>query len=86
MGFDESVVLVVDAITKRDGEPLAESMARVAANPLALRVKAADLAHNANPVRQSGLPDDVRARLRTKYEKSARLLGTSLERILVSGH
>jgi hypothetical protein len=82
MGFDESVVLAVDAITKREGEPLAESMARVAANPLALRVKAADVAHNANPVRQAGLPDDVRARLRVKYEESARLLGTSLETIL----
>jgi hypothetical protein len=82
MGFDEGVVLAVDAITKREGEPLAESMARVAANPLALRVKAADIAHNANPVRQAGLPDDVRARLRVKYEESARLLGTSLETIL----
>jgi hypothetical protein len=82
LGFDDGIVSAVDAVTKRAGEPLAESMARVAANPLALTVKFADIAHNANPARQSGLSDDMRARLGKKYEESARLLGTSLETIL----
>ncbi|MBX0301101.1 hypothetical protein K2F54_14090 [Cryobacterium sp. 1639] len=81
LGFAEPVVRAVDAVTKRPGESLAESMARVAADPLALVVKLADLAHNANPKRQAGLPEDVRARLKVKYEESAAALGTSLEAI-----
>ena len=81
-GFDEALVLAVDALTKRAGEPLAESMARVAADPLALVVKHADLAHNANPVRQAALPPETSRRLTAKYEESARLLGTTLAAVL----
>ena len=81
-GFAEHIVRAVDAVTKRPGEPLAESMARVAADPLAMTVKFADLAHNANPARQAGLPPETRARLTAKYQESARLLGTTLDDIL----
>jgi (p)ppGpp synthase/HD superfamily hydrolase len=81
-GFAEHIVRAVDAITKRKGEALAESMARVAVDPLALRVKFADLAHNANPERQALLPTETRERLTEKYRESARLLGTTLEEIL----
>jgi len=81
-GFAEHVVRAVDAVTKRAGEPLAESMGRVAADPLALVVKRADISHNANPARQAGLPLETRARLTAKYEESARLLGTTLAEIL----
>jgi (p)ppGpp synthase/HD superfamily hydrolase len=81
-GFAEHIVRAVDAVTKRPGEPLAASMARVAADPLALTVKFADLAHNANPARQAALPAETRVRLTAKYEESARLLGTTLEKIL----
>ncbi|RJT89026.1 HD domain-containing protein [Cryobacterium melibiosiphilum] len=82
LGFEEHVVTAVDAITKRAGEPLAESMARVAADPLALIVKRADISHNADPARQAKLTDAARARLTEKYENSARLLGTTLAAIL----
>lgn len=82
LGFEEHIVEAVNAITKRTGEPLAESMARVAANPLALIVKRADISHNADPVRQAGLSNEARARLTEKYEKSAAFLGTTLEQIL----
>ena len=81
-GFAETLVRAVDALTKRPGEPLAESMARVAADPLALIVKHADLAHNANPARQAALPAQMSARLTAKYEESARLLGTTLAAVL----
>jgi ADP-ribosylglycohydrolase len=81
-GFAEHIVRAVDAVTKRKGEPLAESMARVAADPLAMTVKFADLAHNANPERQAELPPETRARLTAKYQESARLLGTTLGEIL----
>lgn len=81
-GFAEHIVRAVDAVTKRAGEPLAESMARVAADPLAMTVKFADLAHNANPARQAALPPETRERLTAKYQESARLLGTTLDDIL----
>ncbi|WP_130177915.1 bifunctional (p)ppGpp synthetase/guanosine-3',5'-bis(diphosphate) 3'-pyrophosphohydrolase [Cryobacterium sp. SO1] len=81
-GFAETLVRAVDALTKRPGEPLADSMARVAADPLALTVKHADLAHNANPARQAALPAEISERLTTKYEESARLLGTTLAAVL----
>lgn len=81
-GFAETLVQAVDALTKRPGEPLAESMARVAADPLAVVVKHADLAHNANPARQAALPAEMSERLTAKYEESARLLGTTLAAVL----
>jgi len=82
LGFEQNVVSAVDAIIKRPGEPLAESMSRVAASPLALIVKRADISHNADPVRQAGLSDEARTRLTEKYERSAEFLGTTLEQIL----
>jgi (p)ppGpp synthase/HD superfamily hydrolase len=87
-GFAEHIVHAVDAVSKREGEALAESMARVAADPLARTVKYADLAHNANPERQALLPTETRERLTKKYRESARLLGTTLEEILAgsAGH
>lgn len=81
-GFAEPLVRAVDALTKRPGEPLTESMARVVVDPLALIVKHADLAHNANPARQAALPPETSVRLVAKYEESARLLGTTLTEIL----
>ncbi|WP_308465645.1 5' nucleotidase, NT5C type [Rathayibacter soli] len=82
LGFAPHILDAVDAVTKRPGEPLADSMARVRAVPMALTIKKADISHNADPVRQAGLPDDVRARLTVKYTESARLLGTTLEEVL----
>ena len=82
LGFEPHIVDAVDAITKRPGEPLADSMARVRANLLALRVKKADVSHNADPIRQTNLSDESRVRLTAKYEKSALMLGTTLGAIL----
>jgi hypothetical protein len=82
LGFEPHIIEAVDAISKRSGESLTGSMARVRAVPLALTVKKADISHNANPIRQTRLPDNVRARLTVKYTESARLLGTTLEAIL----
>ncbi len=82
--FAPEIVDAVDALTKRAGEPLADSMARVLSDPLAVVVKKADISHNADPVRQAGLLPDVREKLTAKYEESARLLGTTLKEILVA--
>lgn len=50
-GFDAAVVAAVDAITRRPGETYPDFISRVAKNPLARKVKLADLEHNS-----AGLP------------------------------
>ncbi|AFY60100.1 HD domain-containing protein [Synechococcus sp. PCC 6312] len=45
-GFSAECLAAVDAITKRDGEPLDDYLERVKSNPIAIRVKLADLSHN----------------------------------------
>jgi hypothetical protein len=82
LGFAEHIVAAINAITKRAGEPLAESMNRVVADSLALIAKRAGISHNADPVRQADLTDETRVRLTEKYERSALLLGTNLLLIL----
>ncbi|NQW89631.1 HD domain-containing protein [Curtobacterium sp. VKM Ac-2861] len=79
MGFTVEQVLAVDAMTKRRGEPLEKSMARVLADPIAPRVKRADVSHNAGPTRLATITDEAtRTRLQRKYERTAVLLGTTL--------
>jgi (p)ppGpp synthase/HD superfamily hydrolase len=86
-GFDDRVVGAVDAVSKRPGESLEESMRRVLDEPtgLARTVKLADLSHNGDPDRLAELDDATRERLVVKYRRSAELLGTDLETIL-AGH
>ena len=81
-GFSEEIVEAVDAVTKVKGDSLAESMARVKASPLALIVKKADISHNADPERSAQLPKETCKRLKLKYKESARLLDTTLGKIL----
>lgn len=45
-GFSEDVIAAIAAITKQDGESYEEYLDRVMSNPLALRVKIADMTHN----------------------------------------
>ena len=72
--FSARIVDAVDALTKRPGEPLESSMARVRANEIALWVKRADIADNTDPERVSHLDEETRKRLAAKYDKSLRLL------------
>jgi hypothetical protein len=73
-GCPQAVVEAVIAISKRAGEPHPDYLARVAANPLALAVKRADIADNSAPVRLAMLDGPTRARLRDKYAAATRLL------------
>lgn len=45
-GFSDAVVTAVDALTKREGESYQDFISRLGPNPLARRVKIADLEHN----------------------------------------
>lgn len=63
------LVEAVDALTKRKGETLAAYWARCKANPVAARVKVADMLHNSSPGRLRNLHPKDAARLAAKYKK-----------------
>ncbi|MFB7474456.1 HD domain-containing protein [Kitasatospora sp. NPDC056184] len=70
---------IVDALTKRPGEPLEEYTARILATPGALVVKQADLAHNSDPARLARLDRATAERLAAKYRRTRELLGLDPE-------
>lgn len=70
-GLPARLVASVDAMTRRDGEPSSPYYSRVAADPVALVVKRADLADNTDPDRLAALDPATRERLEEKY-RSAR--------------
>jgi (p)ppGpp synthase/HD superfamily hydrolase len=74
-GCPAEVLAAVDAVSKRPGEDRADYLARVAANPLALLVKRADIADNMSPDRLARLDVETQERLRAKYESALRQLG-----------
>jgi (p)ppGpp synthase/HD superfamily hydrolase len=65
--FPGHVVDAVLALTHLPGEPLADYYRRVRADPLALEVKLADIASNADPSRLAELDGPTRERLTAKY-------------------
>jgi (p)ppGpp synthase/HD superfamily hydrolase len=73
-GMNPSVCQAVALLTHR-GQPRAEYLSRVAAQPLARLVKIADTLDNTNPVRRAAIPDaDRRERLARKYDGQLQLL------------
>ncbi len=69
-GFSPSVVTAVDLLTHRQNEPYDEYIARLKINPIAKKVKWADIIHNSNEQRNSFIEDKkVIERLRKKHLK-----------------
>lgn len=51
IGFDKEIIDAIDAVTKRSTETRHQYLDRVKANPIALKVKIADLIHNSDVTR-----------------------------------
>ena len=64
-GCPEPVIAAVRALTKNSGEPLEDSIARAASNPIARAVKRADIADNSDPDRLALLDTATAQRLAT---------------------
>lgn len=79
-GIPAAVRDAVDALTKRDGEPYGQAIGRAAADPIAAKVKTADIADNADPTRLALLDPDTRERLAAKYAKAREQLETTRDR------
>ncbi len=73
-GYSPRVVAAVDALTKRADEPTEAYLARVAADPVAVVVKHADMADNSDPVRLGRLPAEQADRLARRYVARRALL------------
>ncbi len=74
-GCPPEVIAAVVAISKVPGEDQAVYLARVAANPIALAVKYADIADNTSPDRLAKLDEHTQRRLRAKYSAALAFLG-----------
>jgi (p)ppGpp synthase/HD superfamily hydrolase len=72
-GYPPRIVRALDGLTRRDGEDYMEYIRRLAPNPIARRVKMADLRDNSNRKRHN--PPTVKDVLRAKrYRKARRIL------------
>ena len=77
IGLSESVLEAVDAITYRTHEPLVEYYARIKCNPLATKVKLADVRDNLRADRMQKLPKETQVRLTRKYRSALKVLQDS---------
>ena len=75
VSFPGHVLQAVDRLTRIPHHRQHDYYARIRAHPLALRVKLADIADNANEERLTLLPKDIADRLRRKYAKARKALG-----------
>lgn len=68
LGFSERIIAGIAAVTKVPGESPDEYMAKIKANPDAIRVKLADLRHNSDIRRLKGIGEKDIKRIE-KYHK-----------------
>ena len=68
-GFDRPIIEAVDAITKREGESTPDYLQRVMDNPIALKVKIADMTDNMDLSRISNITQKDLERV-TNYKKN----------------
>jgi len=77
-GFPEVLVSAIAAITKIEGEAYAAYVERVIANPIALRVKIADVTHNLD-IRRIANPTEADFQRIAKYQKVLNQLCAALK-------
>ncbi|MBQ7098154.1 MAG: HD domain-containing protein [Oscillospiraceae bacterium] len=70
--FPREIVEAVDLLTHRDGVEYFDYVRAIKANPVAVKVKLADLAHNGDPKRICNQGNQERRR--EKYAKAKRIL------------
>ena len=74
--FPPAVTQAVDLLTHREGVDYFDYVRSLQTNPIAVKVKLADIAHNADQTRciGSGLASDDLSRWRDKYRKAQEIL------------
>ena len=79
-GMPDDIVEAVELLTHDASEPYMDYVARIAQNPLAARVKRADLTHNSDLSRFDGEPSERDMERREKYLKAISLLNRACDR------
>lgn len=74
VGIPETVIEVVELLTRGEAEDIDSYIKRLRGHPLARAVKVADLVDNSSPVRLDALPAADHERLRAKYHRMWALL------------
>ena len=74
--FPEEVMAVLRLLTHEEGDPYFDYVRKIKANPIAMRIKLADIAHNSDQTRCVGsdLTEQQLAYWREKYEKARAIL------------
>lgn len=72
-GFSERVVNAVNLLTHDDSDAYMDYVQKIKSDPLAVKVKLADLRHNSDVTRLDGIDEKTPARLE-KYKNAERLL------------
>jgi (p)ppGpp synthase/HD superfamily hydrolase len=74
--FPSDVTDAVELLTHRDGTDYFEYVQAIRSNPIARKVKLADLAHNCDQSRciGSAVTEEKKAAWQTKYEKATKIL------------
>lgn len=72
--FPIEVIEVLKLLTHREDAPYFDYVRSIRANPIAVTVKLADIAHNSNQSRCPNLTDEQLAYFRAKYEKAKEIL------------
>ena len=73
-GADSRLLEIVDALTERDGEPEMVYLGRCAADPLALRIKRADITDKLDGVPGSNIAGDDLSELRQRAQRRLDML------------
>ena len=72
-GYCEQVVEAVDSVSRRDGEPYEDFIRRVNRNPLARKIKIADLEDNMHVEKLNG-PEEIGSDRGRKYRRALETL------------
>lgn len=72
--FPQEVIDAVAVMTHKDGEPYLEYVERIKTNPIARKVKLADLRHNSDESRLPNANAATLAHFREKYRKAFEIL------------
>ena len=74
--FPEAVTEALKLLTHREGTPYFDYVRAIRANPIAVKVKLADIAHNSDQTRLEGsaMSQESRACFRDKYTKAKAIL------------
>ncbi len=84
-GFPQEVVEAVTLLTRPDGMPYLDYVRRIKANPVAVRVKRADLAHNSDLTRLDHIDGAALDRTQ-RYRRAAALLEDDEQLRRISGY